>query len=58
MNILMLMMGGSGTRFGADIPKQYVKVEGKPIFSYILKGYDDCDFIDAIVVVCKSGRII
>lgn len=51
MNILMLMMGGSGTRFGADIPKQYVKVEGKPIFSYILKGYDDCDFIDAIVVV-------
>ena len=51
MNILMLMMGGSGTRFGADIPKQYVKAEGKQIFSYTLKGYDDCDFIDAIVVV-------
>ena len=23
MNILLLMMGGSGTRFGAAIPKQY-----------------------------------
>lgn len=23
-NILLMMMGGSGTRFGADIPKQYI----------------------------------
>ena len=35
-NILLLMMGGSGTRFGADIPKQFVEVNGKPVFSYIV----------------------
>lgn len=51
MNIMMLMMGGTGTRFGADIPKQYILVNNKPIFAYILEGYQKCDFIDRIVVV-------
>ncbi|MCR4842485.1 MAG: 2-C-methyl-D-erythritol 4-phosphate cytidylyltransferase [Eubacterium sp.] len=51
MNILLMMMGGSGTRFGADIPKQYILVNGCPIFSYILEGYQNCDFIDMMVVV-------
>ena len=51
MNVLLLMMGGSGTRFGADIPKQYILVEDKPIFSYILKKYDEMAAIDKIVIV-------
>ena len=50
-NILLLMMGGSGRRFGAEIPKQFVEVEGKPVFSYILKRYDECRCIDHMVVV-------
>lgn len=52
---LLLMMGGSGTRFGADIPKQFIKVAGKPIFSYILEKYDDCVSIDGAVVVCHAS---
>ena len=51
MNILLLMMAGSGIRYGADIPKQFVEVEGKPVFSYILKGYDSSSLIDHIIVV-------
>ncbi len=51
MNILMLMMAGSGVRFGADIPKQFIQVDGKPVFSYILRGYDACECIDRMVVV-------
>lgn len=57
MNILMLMMGGTGTRFGADIPKQYILVNEKPIFAYILEGYQKCDFIDRIVVVSHKDWI-
>lgn len=57
MNIVLLMMGGSGTRFGADIPKQYILVKEKPIFSYILKGYQDCEFVDRIVVVSHKDWI-
>lgn len=54
---LLLMMGGSGTRFGADIPKQFIKVAGKPIFSYILEKYDDCVSVDGVVVVCNASWV-
>ena len=57
MNTVLLMMGGSGTRFGADIPKQFVKVNDRPIFSYILEGYDKLDCVDKIIVVSHSEWI-
>lgn len=50
-NHLLLMMGGSGTRLGANRPKQYIEVEGLPIFAYILGGYDKLECIDSIVIV-------
>lgn len=56
-NILLLMMGGSGTRFGADIPKQFVEVNGKPVFSYIVQKYAKNDLIDAMVIVCHASWI-
>lgn len=57
MNYLLLMMGGSGTRFGADIPKQFVEVNGKPVFSYIMEKYASMDSIDGIVAVCHKEWI-
>ena len=51
MNIALLMMAGSGVRFGADIPKQFILINDRPIFSYILKGYDNCEDVDCIVAV-------
>ena len=56
-NILMLMMGGSGTRFGADIPKQYIEIDEVPIFAYILKKYSDMPEIDEIVVISHADWI-
>lgn len=57
MNILMLMMGGSGTRLGADIPKQYIDVDGKPIFKYIVEGYAKLPEIDLMCIVSHSEWI-
>ena len=54
MNHCLLMMGGVGSRFGADIPKQYVKVGSNPIFLYILKALIDVSYIDSIVIVSNS----
>lgn len=56
-NILFLMMGGSGTRFGADVPKQFVKVNGKPIFSYVIEKYDATSLIDEAIVVCHESWV-
>lgn len=57
MNTALLMMGGSGTRFGADIPKQYIKVGGRPIFSYILEGYNALADVDKIIIVSHADWI-
>ena len=57
MNIVMLMMGGSGTRFGAEIPKQFVRVNGRPVFSYILEAYDKNPDIDRIAIVTHKDWV-
>lgn len=57
MNCLIFMMGGSGVRFGAKIPKQYVKVNGMPVFAYTLGKYCECSFIDKILIVSNSDWI-
>jgi 2-C-methyl-D-erythritol 4-phosphate cytidylyltransferase len=57
VNILLLMMGGTGVRFGADIPKQYILVERKPVFSYIMSKYNSIEEIDKIVIVSHEAWI-
>ncbi len=57
MNILLLMMGGQGLRFGADIPKQYTKIHGRPVFSYIVTKYSTCSDIDGMILVSHKDWI-
>ena len=51
MNVFMLMMGGSGTRFGSDRPKQYTLIHGRPLFSYITERADRTDAVGRRAVV-------
>lgn len=55
MNILLLLMGGSGTRFGSEIPKQYAEINGKPIFYYIYEKYLKIDLINKIIIVTNPS---
>lgn len=55
MNILLLMMGGTGVRYGADIPKQFILVDRKPVFSYIMAKYNSVEEIDKIVIVSHEA---
>ena len=57
MNILVLVMGGSGTRLGGDIPKQYRELNGVPIFGYILEKYNRLECIDKIVIVSNKDYL-
>lgn len=50
MNTAIILSGGVGSRMGLDIPKQYIEVDGNPIFTYCLKTFLSCDFIDMIVI--------
>ena len=50
-NFLLLMMAGSGTRFGQTLPKQFHLVNEEPVFIYILKQLNKISELDDIVVV-------
>lgn len=54
MNILLLLAGGSGTRSGADTPKQFIEISGIPIIVHTLKTFQELDVIDQICVVSHS----
>lgn len=55
MNIAIIIAGGSGSRMGQDIPKQFINVYDKPVLIYTLEGFQKHPLIDAIEVVCIDG---
>lgn len=57
MNIAVVLAGGTGQRFGATVPKQFVRVFGKPLIVYSLEIYQRTSMIDAIEVVSIPAYI-
>ena len=55
MVIAIIIAGGSGTRMGQDIPKQFINVQEKPILLYTLESFQQHPQVDAIEVVCLDG---
>ena len=39
MNVAIIIAGGSGSRMGQDIPKQFINVYDKPVLVYTLEGF-------------------
>lgn len=57
MNIAVILAGGIGSRVGADVPKQFVEVWGKPVICYTIEKFEQNNNIDAIEVVCVENYI-
>ena len=55
MNYVIIIAGGVGSRLGAKIPKQFVKVLGKPIIAYTMEHFQNHPEIDGIELVCVDG---
>lgn len=55
MTIAIIIAGGSGSRMGQDIPKQFINVYDKPVLLYTLEGFQKHPLIDEIEVVCIEG---
>ena len=54
MNIAIILAGGTGTRLGADRPKQYLEINGKPVIAYSMQAIDKCAKVDAIWIVADE----
>ncbi len=55
MNIAVILAGGTGSRVGTDIPKQYIEVQGKPVIGYCLDKFAACGAVDAVQIVADAG---
>ena len=55
MNIAIIFAGGKGTRMSlADKPKQFLEIDNKPILCYTIDHFENCDLIDAVIVVINK----
>lgn len=55
MNIALIMAAGSGTRMGADVPKQFLEVNGEPLLWHTLKAFNDNKSVDVIYIVTNRS---
>jgi len=54
-NALILVAAGIGTRSGAEIPKQYMDINGKPLIAHTLKNAAQAMNFDHIIVVLAEN---
>ncbi len=57
MNIAIILAGGTGSRIGASIPKQFIKIFDKEILVYTLENFQKNNNVDAIEIVCHKDWI-
>lgn len=61
MIVAIVLSGGTGSRVGGEIPKQYIEVSGKPVLLYCLETLDKSEYIDKIQIVaedCWQDRVL
>ena len=54
MNYAIMLSGGTRTRTGADIPKQYVRVNGHMMITYALMPVLASGHVDKVCIVCAD----
>jgi 2-C-methyl-D-erythritol 4-phosphate cytidylyltransferase len=57
MNYALIVAAGSGTRFGANVPKQFLEIGGKPILIHTLERFENCAVVDRIILVLSASEI-
>ena len=52
--VAIIFAGGTGVRMGAELPKQFIEVEGKPIMIHTLDIFENSPLVDEIYIACKE----
>ncbi len=53
----VVLAGGTGTRVGLSIPKQLIKVAGKPIIEHTIGVLNASDVVDEIIIMMTPGHL-
>jgi len=54
---VVIVAGGSGTRMGAEVPKQFLLIQGKPILMHTLNVFANIPSVNEIVLVLPESQI-
>jgi ribitol-5-phosphate 2-dehydrogenase (NADP+) / D-ribitol-5-phosphate cytidylyltransferase len=57
LNVAVLLAGGVGTRVGLDVPKQLIKIAGRPILEHTLQVLDAHEDVDEIIIMMAPGHL-
>jgi 2-C-methyl-D-erythritol 4-phosphate cytidylyltransferase len=52
---VVIPAAGSGSRMGADAPKQYLRLNGKSLIQHVIKVFDQATKINSIHIVLSEG---
>ncbi len=56
MNVAIVLAAGVGQRMrSGGLPKQFLRLMGKPIVIYTLEKFEECEEVDKIIVVCHGS---
>ena len=53
----IILMGGTGVRFGSDVPKQFHLLHGKKIYLHALEVFVNSHLFDSVILVCHPDWI-
>lgn len=56
-SVAIVLAAGQGKRMNSSVQKQYLLIKGKPVLYYSLKAFEDCPFIDEIILVTGKDEI-
>src|SRR6476659_9112673 len=56
-SVAVVLAGGTGTRVGLNIPKQLIKIAGKPIIEHTIATMQASALIDEIIVMMAPGYL-
>ncbi len=56
--IALIVAGGSGERYGGDIPKQYRLVAGRPVLSWTVARFEAAVAVDQVVIVAAEDYLL
>ncbi len=56
--VALIVAGGSGQRFGGDIPKQFEIFAGQPLLAWTISRFEKASTIDSIVIVCAEDFLL
>lgn len=54
MNIAIILAGGTGSRVGGDIPKQFVDISGQMMIMHSMKAFAESDYVSNIQIVAAA----